>query len=333
MSDRTENRILVTGAGGYVGSVLTPKLLSAGYEVVAYDTFWYGEQVLKSFGQNPNLRIVKGDIRNLGILKDAMSGVSSVIHLACISNDPSFDLDPALGKSINLDSFEPMVLLAKNLGVQRFIYASSSSVYGVKEEERVTESLSLEPLTDYSRFKMMCEETLLEHSTSNFHGTVLRPATVCGISPRLRLDLSVNILTISALTDRVIKVFGGTQYRPNVHIQDICNAYLAVLKAEEKRIENQIFNVGVENLQISKIAEIVSNKTGVTEIDVVETSDLRSYRVDSTKFISEFNFTFNYSVSDAVEEIIEEFNRGLLVDPKHNSLYYNIKRMKELQIS
>jgi len=333
MNRSKPDRILVTGAGGYVGSVLTPKLLRAGYEVVALDTFWYGEHVLGAHKDNPNLRMVKGDIRDLVALKEVMKGVSSIIHLACISNDPSFDLNPALGESINLASFEPMLSLAKSVGIQRFIYASSSSVYGVKEEDKVTEELTLEPLTDYSRFKMMCERTLLENSDNNFYGTILRPATVCGYSPRLRLDLSVNILTISALVEGVIKVFGGSQHRPNIHIQDMCRAYLAVLKGEESQVQSQIFNVGVENLSIMQIAEMVSRQTGISKIDVSKTDDLRSYRVDSTKFMNEFNFTFDHSVSDAIDEIIRAYEDGLLMNPKENSVYYNIRKMKELHLS
>src|SRR3954451_24632955 len=206
---------MVTGGAGYVGSVLVPQLLAAGHEVTVLDLFMYGEDVFDAVRNNPDLRLIKGDIRDEATINEALRGNNAVIHLACISNDPSFELDPGLGKSINYDCFRPMVRAAKKAGIKRFIYASSSSVYGVKDEAEVTEDLSLEPLTDYSKFKAMCEDVLEEEREPGFTTLTIRPATVCGYGPRQRLDVIVNILTNHAINNRKIKVFGGEQLRPN----------------------------------------------------------------------------------------------------------------------
>ena len=216
------NTILVTGGGGYVGSVLVPLLLEAGYKVRVLDLFIYGKQVFDGItaAHRLNLELLEGDLRDTALLKKSLSGCDAVIHLACISNDPSFELDPALGRSINYEAFLPLVDIAKDSGVRRFIYASSSSVYGVKEEQNVTEDLPREPLTDYSRFKAMCEDELEKRRSSGFTTLTLRPATVCGWSPRMRLDLSVNILTNHAVNKGKITVFGGAQLRPNFHVRD-----------------------------------------------------------------------------------------------------------------
>jgi len=193
-------KIFITGGAGYVGSVLTPYLLKKGYFVTVYDLFIYGN----TLENNKNLKIVKGDIRDLELLKKSIFNHDIVIHLACISNDPSFELNPILGKEINLDSFLPLVKLSKESGIKRFIYASSSSVYGIKKEKNVNEDMLLEPLTDYSRFKADCEKILLKEKTDNFIVSILRPATVCGFSPRQRLDLVVNILTNLAYHKRKV---------------------------------------------------------------------------------------------------------------------------------
>ncbi|MBT5926637.1 MAG: NAD-dependent epimerase/dehydratase, partial [Verrucomicrobia bacterium] len=218
--------VLVTGGAGYVGAVLVPKLLEAGYNVIVLDLFIYGEHVLDGSRKNPNLKTIKGDIRDQKLLKKIMPGCDVVIHLACISNDPSFELNPELGRSINLDAFRPLVEISKEAGVNRFIYASSSSVYGIKEESNVHEGMALEPLTDYSRFKADCEKILAEYESSEFTTVTIRPATVCGYSPRLRLDLTVNILTNHAVNNGLITVFGGEQRRPNIHIEDITDLYV-----------------------------------------------------------------------------------------------------------
>jgi len=295
------------------------------------DTFWYGRAVKES-NPSKSLYVHEVDIRDQSSLSEIMHGVTDVIHLACISNDPSFDLNPQLGKSINLDAFEPLVQLSINNGVQRFIYASSSSVYGVKEEEKVTEELSLEPLTDYSKFKAMCEDILLKYASSNFVCTVLRPATVCGWSPRQRFDLSVNILTNHAVNNGQIKVFGGTQYRPNIHIEDMVDAYLLTLNAPESIVNSQVFNVGSDNLSMNQIAEEVSRNTGVNKIIHEPTDDLRSYRIDSSKISKVLGFQFRRNVGSAVIDLVKAFNEKKFQDSMNNAMYFNIKRMKELEI-
>ncbi|MBU1007100.1 MAG: SDR family oxidoreductase, partial [Candidatus Omnitrophica bacterium] len=210
------NNILVTGGAGYVGASLVPELLRVGYRVKVIDLYLFGKGVLDQVKDDPGLKEIKGDIRDKKFLEENLRDVDAVIHLACISNDPSFELNPKLGKSINYDAFLGLVRLAKASGVRRFIYASSSSVYGIKNEENVTEDLSLEPLTDYSKYKALCEEELFKDATRDFTAVVLRPATVCGYSPRQRLDLIVNILTNLAVNKGEITVFGGEQKRPNI---------------------------------------------------------------------------------------------------------------------
>lgn len=324
--------VLVIGGAGYAGTRLVPALLEK-YRVKVLDTFWYGQSVFERLHHDTNLELVRCDVRDIETVKKQLSGIDIVIHLACISNDPSFDLDPNLGKSINLLSFEPIVKLAKNSGVKRFVYASSSSVYGIKSEERVTENLTLEPLTDYSRFKAECEEILLEHSSNDFVCTVLRPATLCGYSERQRFDLVVNILTNHAINTGRIRVFGGSQYRPNLHIEDMVDAYLSVLSQPVEKVKGEIFNVGGANLTIQEIAETVSEVTGISELEYQETNDPRSYRVDSSKIASTIGFRPKRTVHDAVKDITKAFELGLYYKSLDNPHYFNISRMKELKIS
>ena len=325
--------VVVFGGGGYVGAVLVPLLLAQGYVVRVFDTFWYGKEVFVTEVNNSNLELVTGDVRNVEAVSAVLNGATDVIHLACISNDPSFDLDPKLGKSINLDSFSPLVNLSKKNGVQRFIYASSSSVYGVKTEEKVTEDLNLEPLTDYSRFKANCEEIILAAHSPNFRCTVLRPATVCGVSPRQRFDLSVNILTNHAINLRKIMVFGGSQFRPNLHIQDMARAYLHLLE-QDKNIDGAIFNVGGENLSLDQIAQKVKNQLDFElEIHHSDTNDLRSYRVDSSKIQVDLGFKPIFSVDDAITDLQKAFVDNRYENSLENSLYFNIKRMKALSLA
>lgn len=327
------SRVIVFGSGGYVGSRLVPELLMKGYQVRAFDTYWYGNVFDELSLKHKQLEIVKGDIRNHEAVTSALKDVDVIIHLACISNDPSFDMNPELGKSVNLDSFEPIVQAAKKAGVKRFVFASSSSVYGIKEEEKVTESLPLEPLTDYSKFKAICEEILLSQMTNDFVCTVVRPATVCGYSTRQRFDLAVNILTNHAVNKGEIKVFGGDQYRPNLHIDDMVDAYLHIMIQEVEKISGEIFNIGGRNLTLNSIAEIVSRITGVTNIRHERTDDLRSYRVDSSHIAQKIGFKPKREVDNAVEDLVAAFHDKKFTNPLENSLYFNIKRMKELNLA
>ena len=323
--------ILLTGGAGYVGSNLVPKLLNSGYKVKVYDTFWYGKNFYDAMEGDHKLELIHGDIRDKEKLKESLSGCTDVIHLACISNDPSYDLDPKLGSEINFEAFKPLVDSSIKSGVQRFIYASSSSVYGVKEEEKVTEQLSLNPLTDYSKYKAMCEPILLEKSSTDFITTVVRPATICGYAPRQRLDLSVNILTNHAINQRLIRVFGGEQYRPNLHIEDMCRVYLQLLEENESLINNEIFNVGAENMTIREISEVVASEIGEPlEIRIENTPDNRSYRVSSEYIKEKIGFEPRFGVRDAVRDLKSAFDSGLLRNSLTDSKYFNLKRMQEI---
>ncbi|WP_404421963.1 NAD-dependent epimerase/dehydratase family protein [Nibricoccus sp. IMCC34717] len=325
--------VLVTGGAGYVGSVLTPLLLEAGYKVRVLDLFMYGD-TLKGVAANPNLSLIKGDIRDQDLLRKSLSGVDAVIHLACISNDPSFELDANLGKSINFDAFIPLVEISKELGVKRFIYASSSSVYGIKDEPNVTEELELKPLTDYSKFKAMCEDELMKRRAPGFTVLTIRPATVCGYSPRLRLDLSVNILTNHAINKGKITVFGGAQLRPNFHVRDCAELYVKCLGYAAAQIDGKIYNAGYENLSINAIAEKVRSVVGSNvAIEATPTNDNRSYHISSDKIKRELGFTPRYTIEDAIRELKAAFEGGKVVDPMTNTLYYNIKRMQETKLA
>lgn len=321
--------ILVAGGAGYVGSKLVPALLEKGYKVTVLDLYLYGEDVLK---KHPNLTEIKGDIRDISVVEKAFDGCDHVIHLACISNDPSFELNPELGKSINFDAFEPFVQKAKEKGIRRFIYASSSSVYGVKLEANVTEEMSLEPLTDYSKFKAACEKILFKYMDSSFICTVVRPATVCGYAPRQRLDVVVNILTNHAYNNRKIKVMGGSQMRPNIHIDDMVDAYLCILEASEKAVQGEIFNVGYHNHTVKEIGEIVAKNVEGCELEIVPTNDNRSYHVSSEKIARKLNFVPLRTIEDAVQSLIDAFENGKLPNSMEDKRYFNIKTMNALNL-
>jgi nucleoside-diphosphate-sugar epimerase len=331
--------VLVTGGAGYVGSALIPKLLDAGHNVTVLDLYLYGDDVFAGLRGRKGFREVKGDIRNIATVENALKGCDAVIHLACISNDPSFELDPTLGKAINLDAFRPLVQASKRAGVKRFVYASSSSVYGIKDVPSVTEDLALEPLTDYSKFKAMCEEILAEERAPGFVTLTLRPSTVCGYAPRLRLDLTVNILTAHAWTNREIKVFGGNQKRPNIHIADMTDLYVQCLQWEDKVIDGKIFNAGYENHTVAQLAETVretvTSTTGGGEIRVVTTpsNDHRSYHVSSAKLERETGFRATHSIADAVRDLVEAFDAGKVPNAMTSNAYYNIKTMQAVGLS
>lgn len=335
MTDQTINRVLVTGGAGYVGSVLTPKLLDAGYEVVVFDIQYFGDDTLPK--QNPKLTSIKGDLRDTAAFAEAVKGCDAVIHLACISNDPSFILDPNLSKSINYDCFEPMVVAAKHAGVKRFVYASTSSVYGVSEAPDVTEDHPLVPLTDYNKYKGMCEPLLWKHISDDFVGVTIRPATVCGYGPRMRLDLSVNILTNHAVNNGKITVFGGSQLRPNIHVEDVSDLYVMLLGLPAEKIQGETFNAGYQNMSISDIALAVKAVVeqefpGRPPIDIVTTptDDIRSYHVNSDKIRNKIGFQPKRTVEDAVRGLCKAFREGKLPNSLTDDKYFNVKTMQKL---
>lgn len=321
--------VLVTGGGGYVGAVLVPKLLNRGYQVKVVDLYIYGENVLTAVKGHPKLKEIKGDIRDQKLLEREIPGADALIHLACISNDPSYELDPSLGKSINYDAFIPLVDIAKRSKVKRFIYASTASVYGIKAEDEVTEDLPPEPLTDYSRYKVKCEEVLLKAAADDFVVTVVRPATVCGYSPRLRLDLTVNILTNQAVNKGEITVFGGEQMRPNIHIEDMTDLYVYLLELPDEKVQNKVYNVGYENYKVKDIAEMVRRVTGrQIPIKITPTKDNRSYHVSSRKIKEELGFTPRHSIEEAILDLKKAFEEGKVPDPLEDIRYYNVRTMR-----
>lgn len=320
--------IFVTGGAGYVGTSLVRALLQESQAVTVYDLYLYGDDVFETASNKHLLKQVKGDFRDLSKVKASLQGCDTVIHLACISNDPSFELDPQLGKSINLDAFRPFVEECRKNGVKKFIYASSSSVYGIKDCANVSEDMSLEPLTDYSKFKADCEKILLEYQADDFTTCTLRPATVCGYSQRQRLDVIVNILSNLAYHKGEISVFGGKQLRPNIHIKDMVRAYMHVLKQPREKIAGKIYNVGDENQSVEELSETVRSVIGPhVKMVHVPTNDNRSYHISSKKIQEELAFFPEYSIRQAVVDLKEAFEKGWLPNSLTDPKYFNVKTM------
>jgi nucleoside-diphosphate-sugar epimerase len=324
------HRILFTGGAGYVGCVTVPKLLAAGHEVVVYDLMLYGSEGLPS---HPRLKVVEADIRDTARFAAEVRGCDVVLHFACISNDPSFELDSALSTSINYECFEPMVRTAKEAGVRRFIYASSSSVYGVSDAPEVTEDHPLVPLTDYNKFKGLCEPILFRYQSPEFTTVTIRPATVCGYSPRMRFDLTVNILTNHAVNKGVITVFGGSQKRPNIHIDDLAELYVMLLDLPAAQIAGDTFNAGYQNHTVAELAEMT--KKVVEEefpdrppirIETTSSNDLRSYHVSSRKIAEKLGFRPKRSVEDAIRDVCRAFRRGEW-ENSFDERYVNVKHL------
>ena len=328
--------VLVTGGAGYVGSLLVPQLLERGYNVTVYDIMYFGDHFLPK--QNPALRVIEGDIRDTTKLAKAFQGQDAVISLACISNDASFELDERLSTSVNMDAFEPMVIAAKRAGVKRFIYASSSSVYGVSDKPDVTEDHPLVPLTLYNKYKGLCEPLLFKHQSPEFVCVTIRPATVCGYAPRQRLDLSVNILTNHAINNGKITVFGGTQLRPNLHIQDMCDLYELLLEIPDAKIAGETFNAGYQNMSIMDIARTVRDVVAKefpdrANIDIVTTptDDIRSYHINSDKIRRMLGFSPRHTVEDAVRDLCKAFKANKLPNSMTDDQYFNVRRLKSLR--
>jgi nucleoside-diphosphate-sugar epimerase len=326
-------RVLVTGGAGYVGCVLVPRLLAAGHSVVVFDVMFYGSDGLPD---DPRLEVVQGDLRDTPAFASAVHGCHAVIHLACISNDPSFELDPALSRSINYDCFGPVVEASRAAGVRRFIYASTSSVYGVSDAPEVTEEHPLVPLTDYNKYKGLCEPILRSHQAPDFTTVIVRPATVCGYSPRMRFDLSVNILTNHAVNRGVITVFGGSQKRPNIHVDDIADLYVTLLDLPEPLVAGETFNACYQNHTIAELAEIVHRvveeempERAPIRVETNSTNDPRSYHVSSRKIAEKLGWSPQRTVEDAVRDLCRAFREGKLPDSLSDDRYFNVKILKQ----
>jgi nucleoside-diphosphate-sugar epimerase len=307
--------ILITGGTGYVGTLLTEALLKKGLKITVVDTMWFGNYL----EEHENLTLIKTDILDIDSIP--MEGIDTIFHLANIANDPTGDLNSKLTWEVNVLASKLLVEKAIKSGVKQFIYASSGSVYGVKEEDQVTEDLDLIPISDYNKTKMISERVFLSYK-DQINTVIIRPATVCGYSKRMRLDVSVNMLTMQALTNKRITVFGGSQTRPNIHIKDMVNVYLHFL---ENSTLTGIYNAGFENISILDIAQKVANKINA-EIIVSESNDPRSYRLNSDKLLFT-GFKPQFTVQTAIDEITENYNKGILKD---EDTYYNLKVMKEL---
>jgi nucleoside-diphosphate-sugar epimerase len=325
-------KIFITGGAGYCGSRLVPFLLKKKFKITVYDILYFGKKFLP---KHKNLKIIKGDIRDTKHLEKTCKDHDIFINLSCISNDASFELDKNLSKTINLDAFEPMVKIAKKNGIKRFIYASSSSVYGLSKKRNVKENHPLVPLTLYNKYKGMCEPKLFKHTDENFTGIVFRPATVCGFAPRLRLDLSVNILTTHAYFNNKILVFGGKQLRPNLHVQDYCDALLKLIKTDKKLVQNEIFNVGYQNMSIlniaKKVKKIVEKKLKKKiSLQIVKSNDNRSYHINSDKIKDKIKFKPKYSIDYAVNELCDEFKKNKIKNVFKNNVYYNVKTLMKI---
>ncbi|HEY0723376.1 MAG TPA: SDR family oxidoreductase [Pyrinomonadaceae bacterium] len=328
--------VLVTGGAGYCGSLLVPQLLAEGYNVTVYDLLYFGDSFLPK--DNPRLKVVPGDIRDVAKLTSVLQNQDVVLSLACISNDASFELDESLSTTINLDAFEPMVVAAKKAGVKRFVYASSSSVYGVSDKPNVTEDHPLVPLTLYNKYKGMCEPLLLKHTDDHFVGVIFRPATVCGYAPRLRLDLSVNILTNHAVTNNKITVFGGSQLRPNLHVQDYADLCKLLLVAPTEKIANQIFNCGYQNMSIMEIAHMVKKvveqefpQKAPIDIVTTPTDDNRSYHINSDKIKKTLGFAPKHTIEEAVRDLCRAFRDGKIPNSFSDDRFYNVRTLKKLK--
>jgi nucleoside-diphosphate-sugar epimerase len=336
----TEPKVFVPGGAGYVGAVLVPALLEAGYRVSVLDLYLYGREPLAAVRGNPNLEEVVGDVRDPVAVRNAVRGCDAVVHLACISNDPSVELDPTLSQSVNYDSFGPLVRACKQAGVRRFVFASSGSVYGVSDSPNVTEEHPLVPVSLYNKFKAMCEPVLLAEATADFVPVVVRPATICGHSPRQRLDLTVNILTNHAVNAGKITVFGGAQMRPNLHIRDMVDLYQLLLTAPEEKVAGEIFNAGYQNYTVAQTAEIVRGvvrrempERGDIEIVTTPSDDIRSYRVNADKIRRVLGFVPKYTIEDAAADLIRAFRAGRLPNSMTDPRYFNIRLMKEQKVA
>ncbi len=329
-------KLLITGGSGYVGSRLIKKLLrETDLKVINYDLSLFGD---KHLPKNSRFIYYKKDITNPETFRNVLmeNDIDTVLHLACISNDPTYELDSELSKKINYDCFEDLVKVSKQSKVKKFIYASTCSVYGISDNPNVTETNELKPITDYNKYKALCEPILQKYLDEDFIGIIIRPATVCGFSEKMRFDLTVNILTNYAYNKGYIRVFGGNQSRPNLHIDDMCDLYKFLVLNDIKKYNGEIFNVGTENLKIIEVAEKVKsvmkkklNRNNI-EIRVEESSDIRSYMINSDKIKKTLGFQFKKSVENAIEDLCDAFENGNIIN-SFSDEWSNIKVLSKMK--
>lgn len=315
--------VLVCGGGGFVGTVLTPRLLERGYRVKVLDTFWFGDFL----PEHESLTKIRGDMRNSDVVLDALEGIDAVIQLACLSNDPTSDLDADLTKAINYTACNNVIHLARQQHVKRFIYASSASVYGVREETDITEDMKLEPITLYSQYKAAVEETLFGVGAPDFTTVAVRNSTVSGYSPRMRLDLIISIFVMAALKKKLISIEGGTQLRPLIHMQDLVDFYCLLLEADHAAIHQQAFNVSTDNFTVRDVATMVQAQVPC-DLTVTSFTDPRSYHVNTDKVLGRLGFKPSRPITAAIEEVAVAFERGAIQHT--DTRCYNIRHMKHL---
>jgi nucleoside-diphosphate-sugar epimerase len=323
--------ILITGASGYVGTRLANQLIKNKFRnIINYDISLYGDDHLPKF---KNYIYIKKDLRDIDAFSSVIQkySIDTVLHLACISNDPTFELKNGISKQINYDCFEDLVRISKQGNVKKFIYASTCSVYGISDSPNVTEDHPLLPITDYNKYKALCEPVLKKYLDDTFSGIIIRPATVCGFSEKMRFDLTVNILTNYAFNKGFIKVFGGEQTRPNIHIEDMCRLYTMLMDRDIKSFNGEVFNAGVENLKIIQIAEIIKKifkqRNKDIDIQIEKSDDKRSYMINSDKIKKVLGFEFRFSVEDAVKDLLARFESNDLKDT-FDSKWQNIQVLK-----
>ena len=325
-------RILITGGAGYIGSVLTSKLLKLGFEVVVLDAFFYTDIGISALADHPSLRLAPGDIRDLAALQTSLAGVDCVIHLAALANDPSAELDTTITRQINLDSYPVLLEESIRAGVQRFINLSSIAVYGINYDNNVTEDDPLNPLTEYARCKAKSETLVKQYNTDRFTTVSLRCGTVCGWSPRMRFDLCANTLAAYAISQKKLMVWGGAQKRPQIHIDDVTDFLVQLISVPAAKIGGRIFNAAGYNTTVQEIAETIKDVlNGNLELtNGPARNDERTYHVSSERIAGELGFTLKKTIRDAVVDIMKAYQEGRWTNPD-DPLYHNIQQMKAME--
>ncbi|MBI1974807.1 MAG: SDR family oxidoreductase [Parcubacteria group bacterium] len=327
-------KVLVIGGAGYVGSVLVPKILQKGHEIRVLDLYIFGEDVLAPHRSNPRLVEIKGDMRDPVTLDRALEGVDTVVHLACISNDPSFDLDPALGKSINYDALAPIVEGSRRHGVKRFIFASSAAAYGLQDAKTLMREDSIpNPQTDYAKYKLLAEK-YLQDRVGDMTTVMIRSATVAGFSPRMRLDTVVNAFVSQAYVNGEITVFTPENIRPFIHVEDIADLYADLIETKDDLIHREVFNAGAENLTILELAELIKKELAPREVKIthVVSPDQRSCKLDSTKISQRLGFSPKRTIAEAARDVFAALEDRRIVEPVTNPAYYSIQQVKRMKL-